>query len=284
MGRFKHLVDSPAEIEAFKNRYHISREVALRYCSPEQIVSHKEAAEVVIPMIAFIEGGMTLPMGRITRNYLINHRICPHQCAPNLFRVLGSVDALNEHLRLGLTWHDVVHMNECHSFKNAEFYLKSRSDVVRLISCLPKSNKGMKDDYLIASGVWHDGFHCQSERESQVGYFRIRFLSKRFRFFNPNHVIISPSLCFLPMTNFNFLTMFCSSVTIADKRHVSPKLSHTNVLALNYLLRFEIFISEDRQLRAVHLILEIYQDIGNAIRVGDQRLAHIDVSCPGFLA
>ena len=160
MDRFKYLVDSPAKIEAFKNRYHISREVALRYCSPEQIVSHIKVGEVIIPMIAFMEGGMTLPMGRITRNYLINHRICPYQCAPNLFRVLGSVDALNEHLRLGLTWHNVVHMYECHSLKNAGFYLKSRPDVVRLISCLPKSNKGMKDDYLIASGAWHDDLHC----------------------------------------------------------------------------------------------------------------------------
>ena len=125
MGRFKHLVDSPTKIEAFKNRYHIPREVALQYYSPEQIVSHREAREVIIPMIDFIEWGMTLPMGRITRDYLINHRICPHQCASNLFRVLGSIDALNEHLRLGLTWHDVVHMYECHSFKNAGFYLKS---------------------------------------------------------------------------------------------------------------------------------------------------------------
>ena len=168
MGRFKHLANSPAKIEAFKKRYHIPQEVTLRYCSPEQIVSHKEKGEVVIPMITFIEGGMTLPMGRITQDYLINHRICPHQCAPNLLRVLGSVDALNEHLNLGLTWHDVVHMYECHSLKNAGYYLKSRSNIVRLVSCLPKSNKGMKDDYLIASGVWHDGLPCLV-REGELG-------------------------------------------------------------------------------------------------------------------
>ena len=76
-------------------------------------------------MIAFIEGGMTLSMGRITWDYLIIYRICPHQCAPNLFRVLGSIDALNEHLHLRLTWHDVVHMYECHSLKNTGYYLKS---------------------------------------------------------------------------------------------------------------------------------------------------------------
>ena len=58
----------------------------------------------------------------------------------------------------------------------------------------------------------------------------------------------------------------------------------------NKLLRSEIFISEDRQLRAAHLILDykplsrIFQDIGQAIRAGDPRLARIDVSKLGFLA
>ena len=160
MGRFKHLVDSPTRIEAFKEKYHIPQEIALRYCSPEQIVTNREVGEVIKFMIAFIEGGMTLPIGRITWDYLFNHGIYPHQCAPNLFRVLGSIDALNEHLSLRLTWHDVVHMYECHSQKNAGYYLKSRSEVVRLVSCPPKSNKGMKDDYLIALGAWHDGLHC----------------------------------------------------------------------------------------------------------------------------
>ena len=54
-------------------------------------------------MIAFIEGGIMLPMGRVTRDYLIAHRLCPHQCAPELFRILGSVDALNEQMGLNLT-------------------------------------------------------------------------------------------------------------------------------------------------------------------------------------
>ena len=56
----------------------------------------------------------------------------------------------------------------------------------------------------------------QPERESQVGYLRVRFLSKRFIFFNPNYVIISLSFCFLLRLDFNFLTMFCSSTIFAD--------------------------------------------------------------------
>ena len=119
-------------------------------------------------MIAFIKGGMTLPMGRVTRDYLINHRLTPHQCAPNLFRVLGCVDAFNEQMGFGLTWHDVVHMYECHKFADTGYYLNSRSNIVRLILCLPKSNKGMKDDYLIVSREWNDSLHCPT-RTGELG-------------------------------------------------------------------------------------------------------------------
>ena len=35
-----------------------------------------------------------------------------------------------------------------------------RVPAVRLISCLPETNKGMDKDYLIISSDWHDGLHC----------------------------------------------------------------------------------------------------------------------------
>ena len=119
-------------------------------------------------MIAFIEGGMMLPMGKVTRDYLINHRLCPHQRAPNLFRVLGSVDALNEQMSLGLTWHNVVNMYECHSLADMGYYLKSWSTIVSLVSCFPKPNKGMKDNYVITSREWHEGLHYPI-REGELG-------------------------------------------------------------------------------------------------------------------
>ena len=67
----------------------------MQYCAPDQILTDREVGEVVIPMIAFLEGGMTLPIGRIIKDYLLNHKLTPHQCAPNLFKVLGCIDALN---------------------------------------------------------------------------------------------------------------------------------------------------------------------------------------------
>ena len=142
MGRFERLVKNTALIEMFKEKYHIPQEVSIRYCSPKGLAFDREVGEVTIPMIAFIEGGMTIPMGRITRDYLRAHRLCPQQCAPNFFRILGAIDALDRHLGLGLTWYDVVHLYEGHQQTGVGFYLKSRSDAVKLILCLPKSNKG----------------------------------------------------------------------------------------------------------------------------------------------
>ena len=77
---------------------------------------------------------------------------------------------------------------------------------------------------------------------------------------------------------------------MTDKSYTNLKLSLINVPALNYLLRSQIFVNDDRQLRAVHLILDLepisrsFLDVGNSIRADDYRLARIDVSRLGFLA
>ena len=92
------------------------------------------------------------------------------------------------------------------------------------------------------------------------------------------------------MVVFIGLTMISSLDVFADKNHVTLRLSFVNVLGHNKVLRSEIFISEDRQLRAAHLILEYeplshsFQDASQAIKAGDPKLNHIDVSKLGFLA
>ena len=78
--------------------------------------------------------------------------------------------------------------------------------------------------------------------------------------------------------------------SLTDKTYTNPKLSLINILALNYLLRSQIFVNDDRQLRVVHLILDYepisrtFLDVDNSIRANDYRLARINVSRPGFLA
>ena len=107
MGRFKHLVDSEEGMESFKTKYNIPPHVGVRYTAQREWFNERKIGEVVIPMIAFIEGGMTIPMGTLTRNFLRFFRLSPTQYAPNMFRVLRSIEALNERMNLNLTHHDM---------------------------------------------------------------------------------------------------------------------------------------------------------------------------------
>lgn len=119
-----------------------------------------------------------------------------------------------------------------------------------------------------------------------MGHHRVRSLGKDLSFDLP-----PPPFCFdydfaclSPRTNITL------SSDLADKTRTTPRLSLVSVQALNFLLRSEIYVSADGQLRAAPLILDYVPltcalvEPGQAIRAGSPRLAWIDVSIPGFLA
>ena len=106
-------------------------------------------------------------------------------------------------------------MYECHKLAGAGYYFKSWSEDVRLISCLPKSNKGMKDDYLIASGEWNNGLHCPTwagdpsvvplgsvPLEGDLAFLALLFLldtsfsfGERYFFWRSNHDFLLGCFC-----------------------------------------------------------------------------------------
>ena len=94
-------------MEKFVADYKIPDYVGLRYCKEGDWHIMRREGEVVIPIIAFLEGGMRLPMRPVVKDYLRHFRLAPIQYAVNMFRILGSVDALNEQMGLRLTHHDV---------------------------------------------------------------------------------------------------------------------------------------------------------------------------------
>ena len=111
---------------------------------------------------------------------------------------------------------------------------------------------------------------------SSALFYYIYILKKKLRsYIFYNELQVSDYLVFLCLT---------------DKEHVTPRLSLTNVAALNYLLRSQIFVNDNGQLRVAHLILDYeplsrtFQEVNNAIKANDYRLARIDVSRPHFLA
>ena len=133
MGRFKYLVDTEEGMKSFRSKYNIPPHVGVRYVAQGEWFNERKTNEMVIPMIAFIEGGMTIPMDTITRNYLRFFRLSPTQCTPNMFRVLGSIEALNERMNLNLTHHDVNWIYNLQHMHGQGYYLQSRHSEVRLI-------------------------------------------------------------------------------------------------------------------------------------------------------
>ena len=163
MGKLKKLVETEEAMEKFIADYRIPPNVGLRYCEEGEWHFRRNEGEVVIPLIAFIEDGVRIPMGPVMRDYLRHFRLAPTQCAANVFRILGCVDALNEKIGLRLTHHDVNWCYNLQHLKGKSYYMKMRDDKVWLIQCLPKSSKGLNKDFLIVSGEWHDSLHCLTE-------------------------------------------------------------------------------------------------------------------------
>ena len=78
MGRFKHLVDSEEGMKSFRTKYNILPHMGVRYTVQGEWFDERKTGEVVIPMIAFIEGGMTIPMGTSLGTFLGFLGCLPH--------------------------------------------------------------------------------------------------------------------------------------------------------------------------------------------------------------
>jgi len=77
MCRFAKLVDTFKSMAAFRVKYRIPENVELQHYELGEWLVNKPPKAVVIPMIAFIEGRMEIPIGRVTRDFLINFRLFP---------------------------------------------------------------------------------------------------------------------------------------------------------------------------------------------------------------
>ena len=84
--------------------------------------------------------------------------------------------------------------------------------------------------------------------------------------------LVSFNILFLSDGGLHYSNHGFASRLFCNKRYVTPNINFVNVRDLNKVLRSEVFVSDDRQLRAVHLILDFqplsdkFQDMGHAIK------------------
>lgn len=218
---------------------------------------------------------------------------------PNVFRILGSVDALNRKMVVNLTHHDVNWVYNSQYLKDTGYYFKTRVPLVRLISCLLESNKGLDQDFLIVSGEWHDGLHCPT-RDGQLGGVFIGLSEPSFPIDSEVLFLIYSFYFFIYIGNFlsgkNIFFKLIHGLLpyfhfyVADKQFTTPNSNLVNSEDLNRILRSKIFLHNDGQLCVAHVILgckpisSSFQSPKYVIKARDPRLPLIDIVVLGFIA
>ena len=75
--RLRKLVDTEEAMNKFIVDYRIPPNVSLKHCKMGEWHYRRDMDSVVIPVLAFVEGGMRIPMGPVTRGYLRHFRLAP---------------------------------------------------------------------------------------------------------------------------------------------------------------------------------------------------------------
>ena len=89
-------------------------------------------------------------------NFLVNFRLSPLQCVPNVFRVVMGTTVLMEKLGLNLTVHDITYVYRLQSIGRKQYTLVSRNSGRKLVTGLLDSSKGRDKDYLVITRNWQN--------------------------------------------------------------------------------------------------------------------------------
>jgi hypothetical protein len=151
MGKFAKLVNTEEKIVQFKNRYGIPEDVHIRYV-PYDDLALLQYEDLVLPIVAIVEGGVRIPMYTFLLRFLTHFRLSPLQCAPNVFRIVMGTAVLMEKLGLNLTVHDITYVYSLQATGRDQYTLFARNVDRKLVTGLPNSSKGRDEDFLVFTG------------------------------------------------------------------------------------------------------------------------------------
>ena len=186
-------------------------------------------------------------------NFLVNFRLSPLQCVPNVFRVVMGTTVLMEKLGLNLTVHDITYVYRLQSIGRKQYTLVSRNSGRKLVTGLLDSSKGRDKDYLVITRNWQNpiincplilgepGFH-----RSHILYIRrlILVLILIFWFF------FSSSFFFF-FFGFDWLLF----IFISDKDFTAKNVKFVERKAVEHLLERPCFIDSGRRPRSALILL-----------------------------
>ena len=170
---YAHLLNTDASLASFRQTFNIPEDVDVAYCHESEIALHRGPNVAFFPLMAILEGGVRFPVNLLLLRTLRFYGLSPDQLPPNFYRVVSCVNRLNRIYGLHLDHNDINHMYSLCGNKRTNYYLKVRDMRVRLISCLPDSNRNSAGEFVRVSGNWFAGdAPCPLSRR-EVGSYQL---------------------------------------------------------------------------------------------------------------
>ena len=153
---YSYLLSSEAALATFRAAYNVPEDVDIAHCHEGDIDIQRLRGSntVFFPLIAILEGGVRFPIDPLIISTIRFYGLCPDQLPPNFYRVMSCVSRLNQLFGLQLDHHDINFMYGLCWKITLDYYLKTRDTWVRLISCLPDSNRNSTGEFVRVSGKW----------------------------------------------------------------------------------------------------------------------------------
>ena len=169
---YAYLLNIEASLATFRQNYSVPNDVEVAYCHESEIILHRGVGTAFFPLMSILEGGVRFPIDPLLLNTLRYCGLSLDPLPPNCYRVVSCVSRLNQTFGLQLDQHDINHMYSLCGKKRSNYYLRVRDIRVRLISCLPDSNRNFVREYVRVRGKWFAGDVPPPLSQHEVGSFQ----------------------------------------------------------------------------------------------------------------
>ena len=160
MGRLAKLVNTEEKIVQFKKRYGFPEDVHIRHV-PFDDLALLQYQDLVLPIVAIVEGGVRIPMHPFLIQFLTHFRLSHLQCVSNVFRVVMGTVVLMKKLNLNLVVYDIAYVYRLQVTGRKQYTLIAWNSDRKLVTGLPDSIKGQDEDFLVITGNWQNPlFSC----------------------------------------------------------------------------------------------------------------------------
>lgn len=107
---FAYLLKTRENVESFKVRYNIPRDIKISYCHEGDIEEQRLPHIVFFPLMSILKGGIRFLVDHLLLRTLSFYGLSLDQCLPNFYRVVNCVGRLNRLYGLSLTHQDINFM------------------------------------------------------------------------------------------------------------------------------------------------------------------------------